>query len=352
MRAGGKLFPEGKVLNISFLSCLAVLIICGVNASLGKPETVEVIFYPVCAVVIVGAFLIGRGHVRCIPCSLVCAAVIIHVLTPLQILCGRPDYLAAGAFLTGCIVVILLHIPSRSLLMVGTGIVEISAVGLVLDGSITRTVYLALLALLSSSILYAVRHLFVAAIEEYSLDNEYLNMNNEELINTNTRDKLTGLFNRAYYDSEIRKAVQSGAKGAKTSLLMLDIDHFKHVNDTFGHDVGDIALKALAGIIRENIRDNDIACRYGGEEFVIIMYCELEVAARRAEQIRKAVEAAYIETVGSITVSIGVAAYKEGMDAEAFFKAADDMVYAAKEGGRNQVRVLRVRTYGHLSVVE
>ncbi|MCK4729091.1 MAG: GGDEF domain-containing protein, partial [Desulfobacterales bacterium] len=127
---------------------------------------------------------------------------------------------------------------------------------------------------------------------------------------------------------------------------MLDIDHFKKVNDQYGHLAGDDVLEELARLIRQNIRDVDAVGRYGGEEFIIILpKTDLSSALNVTERIRKAIEMAGIKdsegNVFSITVSQGLASYKPGEDKHSFISRADDALYAAKENGRN-----RVETYG------
>jgi diguanylate cyclase (GGDEF)-like protein len=158
------------------------------------------------------------------------------------------------------------------------------------------------------------------------------------------QDPLTGLFNRRYFDEAVnRELSRARRKALPTSLVVLDIDNFKRVNDTYGHGAGDRVLRAIARQIHNAIREGDIACRYGGEELVILMpECPADTAAERAEELRAAIEACISEAGGNgpsrITASFGVAEFPaHGHDAESLFQAADKAMYRAKHQGRNQV---------------
>lgn len=151
-------------------------------------------------------------------------------------------------------------------------------------------------------------------------------------------DPLTGLLNRRALSSMLEVLrLESRA----FSLVTLDIDHFKHVNDTFGHDVGDVVLVKLAGLMHVCSREGDYACRVGGEEFLILLPgVSLQAAAELAERLRATVEKTAIETVGSITISLGVAHWSGSADDIAdVLKAADEEMYLAKQQGRNRVSV-------------
>ena len=129
------------------------------------------------------------------------------------------------------------------------------------------------------------------------------------------------------------------------AVLMLDIDHFKSINDTYGHANGDLALKAFAATVQQNLRENDLIGRLGGEEFAVLLYgCLPGEAARVAERIRASVAASAIDTdVGATitpTVSIGLVEARPGAkDIERLLKDADAALYAAKAAGRNRVEV-------------
>jgi diguanylate cyclase (GGDEF)-like protein len=124
-------------------------------------------------------------------------------------------------------------------------------------------------------------------------------------------------------------------------VVSVDIDHFKRVNDTFGHGVGDQTLRAIAELMQQNSRANDLPCRVGGEEFVLLLPgSSLHTAADVAERLRASIEAASIETVGHITVSLGVAVWcPNGESISAVLERADQLLYQAKQSGRNCVVV-------------
>ena len=158
-----------------------------------------------------------------------------------------------------------------------------------------------------------------------------------------TRDGLTGLVDQATFKLQLKEELERVKRyGGQVSLVMLDLDHFKKVNDKFGHAEGDIVLEQTADIIREEIRALDIAARYGGEEFAIILpETDPKAAAALAERLRKAVENHFAGNAYKVTTSAGVATFIENTadDAETFAKRADDALYAAKKAGRNQVCV-------------
>lgn len=151
-------------------------------------------------------------------------------------------------------------------------------------------------------------------------------------------DQLTKLYNRHYLmEAAEQKIAESQRYNFPLSLLMLDVDHFKQVNDQHGHATGDIVLKAIAKILHEQSRKDDIAARMGGEEFVLLLgQCDLASALQRAEQLRQAIEAAQPESL-HITVSIGAAELSEQQNFEGMLNLADDRLYQAKAQGRNRV---------------
>jgi diguanylate cyclase (GGDEF)-like protein/PAS domain S-box-containing protein len=168
----------------------------------------------------------------------------------------------------------------------------------------------------------------------------------ENLRYQSMRDPLTGLYNRRYLEDFLFKQVhQAERSGCPLAVLMLDLDHFKKINDTYGHEAGDTALKELGRILQSDIRLGDIAARYGGEEFIIIFYnIDLEEAKFRAEQIRKTVSLMQIkygaEHVGSITISIGIAEYpQDARTPTELIEFADKALYRAKKNGRNKIVV-------------
>jgi two-component system cell cycle response regulator len=158
-------------------------------------------------------------------------------------------------------------------------------------------------------------------------------------------DALTGLHNRRYMESHLGKLVeQASARGKQLAVLVLDIDYFKSINDTYGHDCGDDVLREFAVRVRKSIRGIDLACRIGGEEFVVVMpETDMAVAATVAERLRRkiAAEPFPIEQgrrAIDVTISIGIAALESPQDTAAqLLKRADQALYRAKRNGRNRV---------------
>jgi len=161
-------------------------------------------------------------------------------------------------------------------------------------------------------------------------------------------DGLTQCYNKTYFNHAIDLEVKkSKVTGNPLSLIMFDLDHFKHLNDTYGHDAGDYTLKEMAKIIRQNgVRENDIFARYGGEEFVILLpKTNLKSAFAIAERIRALVEKSafvYGKDRLPVTCSVGVADYRQGvLTGVDLFKRADEAVYVSKKGGRNRTNFYR-----------
>lgn len=161
----------------------------------------------------------------------------------------------------------------------------------------------------------------------------------KELERISTIDKLTGVFNRRHLDQCIQHEVEKALRYHRPlSLLMIDIDHFKTVNDTYGHQIGDYALSAVSKILSEHIRSSDILGRFGGEEFVILSpEANKEEAYELGEKLRREIAISPFDTIGNLTISIGVSELKEDMSNEELLYKADIALYKAKNGGRNQV---------------
>lgn len=175
--------------------------------------------------------------------------------------------------------------------------------------------------------------------EKYKCLADELAIKNEALSQTALHDKLTGLRNRFYFDQKIGEELdRSDRYGSHLSLLFFDLDHFKIVNDTFGHDQGDEVLIKLSEIINKRMRKSDVFARWGGEEFVIMMpHTPLEHAIKAAENIREAIESHVFDIVGRITISIGIAERERYESKEAWFRRVDKALYRAKREGRNRV---------------
>ena len=167
-------------------------------------------------------------------------------------------------------------------------------------------------------------------------------------------DGLTGLWNRAYFNERLDSEISSSLrKSAPLSLVMCDLDHFKKLNDTFGHPAGDAVLQGFAQILKAELRTYDVACRYGGEEFALVLPgASVPEAAAACERIRTALATKHWRRYPklSVTGSFGVtgAGITGSKDSSGWIEAADQALYSAKSGGRNQVRIYDERTGSHV----
>lgn len=199
------------------------------------------------------------------------------------------------------------------------------------EGALATGVYVGAGTLLT---LIIVRQVF--AIAENSRLNRFLQQAYRELEALATTDSMTGLYNHRVFQERLREELQlAQLAGAQVALILLDVDRFKQYNDSFGHPAGDQALKIVAQILRENVREGDLAARYGGEEFAAILpNTDGAAAVRLAERIRQACETTEFPH-RDVTLSIGVAV--GGDDASHMIEQADQALYVAKHGGRNRV---------------
>jgi diguanylate cyclase (GGDEF)-like protein len=173
----------------------------------------------------------------------------------------------------------------------------------------------------------------------------------ESLRNQSIRDPLTGLFNRRYMQESLEREIHRANRDqSPIGVVMIDLDHFKNFNDTFGHPAGDALLRALAHLLQSHVRGEDIACRYGGEEFALILpHTSLDVTWQRAELLREKFKHLQPlhdgQVLGSITLSVGVAVYPaHGANGEAVLQAADSALYRAKHSGRDRAVTAPLRS--------
>ncbi|MBF9002994.1 MULTISPECIES: GGDEF domain-containing protein [Vibrio] len=160
----------------------------------------------------------------------------------------------------------------------------------------------------------------------------------KQLLKLATRDKLTGAYNRHKWDEQLAMHVELGRRGAPFSILIMDIDFFKKINDTFGHLAGDKVLQHLPTVISESLRSTDQLFRIGGEEFAVILPMQNgQAGCQVAERIRKSIEASEKDDLPHYTVSVGVSEFELSDDRKSLFTRADKALYAAKRRGRNQV---------------
>lgn len=168
----------------------------------------------------------------------------------------------------------------------------------------------------------------------------------EVLRSQSIRDPLTGLFNRRFMEESFERELRRAARcGENATLLMVDIDHFKQFNDTFGHQAGDALLRGLGDFLSQRIRGQDVACRYGGEEFALILAgASGDVASKRAERLREELKELTVrhagQTLGRVTLSIGIAVFPDhGSTVDELLRLADQALYRAKTEGRDRVIV-------------
>jgi len=190
-----------------------------------------------------------------------------------------------------------------------------------------------------------------AAIIQGSLrEQELIELNNvldhraKELLEISKKDKLTGALNRQGIENAVSQGMLEWKKQAKPlSIIMLDIDHFKQINDTHGHDVGDNVLMSLTKLVKKNIRATDKFARWGGEEFVLVCRdTPIETASLIAENLRDRIaRTALIDNI-KVTASFGISDIQNGGSIQKLFKQADEALYQAKNSGRNKVELKRV----------
>jgi diguanylate cyclase (GGDEF)-like protein/PAS domain S-box-containing protein len=168
----------------------------------------------------------------------------------------------------------------------------------------------------------------------------------ETLKQQSIRDPLTGLFNRRYLEESLNQELSRAQRQQhQIGVIMLDIDHFKRFNDSYGHDAGDYVLQTVGSLLKAHVRGFDIACRYGGEEMILVLPdSSLEIASKRAEEIREAIAKVSLthngQVLGSLTASLGVASFPQhGSTGSSVITAADAALYRAKAAGRNQVLI-------------
>lgn len=164
----------------------------------------------------------------------------------------------------------------------------------------------------------------------------------EELKRLSVTDQLTQVFNRVQFSRSLEEEIKRHKRyETDLSLIMFDIDHFKSINDTYGHDVGDTVLVGLAKLIQRCIRDTDIFSRWGGEEFMLLLpHTHIDNATKLAERIRTRIMANEFEVIGSLTCSFGVTQFRSEDTDETFTKRVDNALYESKHSGRNRVTVM------------
>lgn len=192
-----------------------------------------------------------------------------------------------------------------------------------------------------------IKHICVVIydVTDVATNRRQLQASNQALQKLSSTDRLTGLYNRGHWEEALKLEYARHCRyGHQATLLMFDIDHFKRVNDTYGHQVGDRVIQRVADLVRAHIRDADLAGRYGGEEFAVLLPdTDREGGRMLAERLREAVEAELLEHQGEqvrFTISLGVADLgRPCNDHQQLIEWADQALYASKRGGRNRVTV-------------
>lgn len=157
-----------------------------------------------------------------------------------------------------------------------------------------------------------------------------------------TTDGLTGITNRREFTAILGREVERAKRyGTPLAMAMYDLDHFKAVNDIFGHDIGDYVLQAVTGLVQKNLRAADVVARWGGEEFMVLMpHSDAQAAVNASEKLRLAIAGQHFDKVDRLTASFGVTAMEPEDDLNSLLKRVDDALYLAKKQGRNRVEIL------------
>jgi diguanylate cyclase (GGDEF)-like protein len=187
--------------------------------------------------------------------------------------------------------------------------------------------------------------------QQLTMQFEQVNSLQEKLRQEAIHDSLTGLFNRRFLDETLPiELARSKRAHSSLTILLLDIDHFKKINDTYGHQVGDAVLQSVGHALKTNVRAGDIVCRYGGEEFILVFPgMQAEDGRARAEKLRKMIESQTISAKNqliAVTISIGGSVYpQDGKSNDELISMADLALYRAKQNGRNRVEFVEANDH-------
>jgi diguanylate cyclase (GGDEF)-like protein len=167
----------------------------------------------------------------------------------------------------------------------------------------------------------------------------YICLQREQLA---TVDKLTSLYNRVKFEQKLKEEMSrvQRYKSEPFSIVLFDVDNFKQINDTYGHITGDIVLQRIAGVVKTTIRTTDLACRWGGEEFVIIYpHTNVSQALEASEKIRKLINKLKFDAIKNVSCSFGIAQFEADDTMQSLLARADQAMYQAKKGGKNRVEI-------------
>ncbi len=271
-------------------------------------------------------FLIGTSEIHIYGLTVPGMLLLLATVVLAVLFLGVPGLLLVGVGSTLSIITSLLFTPQ-------------SRVPILL--AIDVTIFIMLAAMISTLLLHMM-HSLLANITRA----EYLALQAQHALQQSLHDPLTGMHNRRYLDAMLPHLVQQAQReGQPFSVIALDIDDFKRFNDTYGHPAGDALLRAMGVFLASSSHDEELACRYGGEEFVLLLpRVPTDTALLRAEQLRIGVMQISVQydmlMLDPITISLGVACFPfHATTAEGIIRAADRALYAAKRGGRNRVEL-------------
>jgi len=282
--------------------------------------------------------------------ELTCFAALLLGVTNFAFAQGSPDVPISWAFLILPVIIWSAYRFSQREVTTAIALVSALAISHTLKGEgpfHSPSLNVSLLALLAFISILVVTGLLLNAVEGErkraisDLENELRGVKDEAI-----SDPLTGLANRRYLWHFLPyELLRVARRESSLAVIMIDLDHFKRVNDTHGHEAGDLVLTKVAALLRSHIRDSDIACRYDGEEFLLVLPdATLEGTKRRAERIRTAIRDMRLEHHGApiagVTASIGIAMFPEhAQDSESLVRIVDDLLYEAKRSGRDRIVV-------------
>ncbi|MDW8206441.1 MAG: diguanylate cyclase [Chloroherpetonaceae bacterium] len=331
---------QGRVREAGMLFLSGVLTGCTIGLFGTPPQSLSLsmMVYVLLAVVIVEAGLL-LGQVGTLACAvIVCGVVSLHVFQNASVLPHVSPLVSFSAFqlvVTLCIILLFLSgLVCMSEATIARMMQEVYQIG---QAHAQLEVHHEKVAEQAEQ-LAAMNSQLLAVHAELEAQYRALEAANAQLAALATTDGMTGLANHRAFQEELTHQIARVSRSrAPLALMLLDVDHFKHYNDTFGHPAGDEVLKGVAQILSTRVREGDYAARYGGEEFAVILQdTDAETALLVAERVRAAVEAFPFPN-RQVTVSIGVALYAAGENADAVIERADVALYEAKSAGRNRV---------------
>lgn len=311
---------------ILFITCLIFLILAAKNYYLGYPELASMLFLFVVTACI-DAYAFHNNRPKLINLNIVISTLVLSLLLTIY-------YLGASAISWSWpISIALIYVlPTRSAVVFNSIILSFVSVFSFLHQEP------AIAARVSCSLFLTILFTHKIAQHIYRL--------NDKLVHEAVRDPMTGALNRRQLSTYLQTSIANKKRNnISSAILMFDIDHFKHVNDTYGHGVGDEVIKKLVAITNANSRELDLLFRVGGEEFILLIQdTDVKSAKNIAENLRRVIKETQLIEQQPITISIGIATAHEDITTDAWIKHADTALYQAKNAGRNQVQLYQEPT--------